>query len=221
MWRHCSPGASLAPKRHRALSAYPQTVRPTGLTPPGFGALLRENHAERGWALLVGRTLPVVERLPIVVASRLIGDPGLKIWLGGVRVVVLVVGAVIPVVPLMWCAIRGLPPVVDMDPVPLLAVEGLLRVLLIVLVTPLRGLRLAVIVGAIRFAVLEVTSGVVVLGILIPVCGSTLVGEDRRSHEHHCRQQPQEQHQPSQLFLLPKASPYSVSRRLEPKTSFP
>src|SRR5829696_2175383 len=146
MWRHCSPGASLAPKRHRALwpwalrasrgqrarcySAYPQTVRPTGLTPPGFGALLRENHAERAWALLVGRTLPVVERLPIVLA------------------------------------IRGLPPVVDMDPVPFLAVEGLLRVLLIVLVAPLRGPRLAVIVGAIRFAVLEVTSGVVVLGIL-------------------------------------------------------
>src|SRR5215203_2152148 len=237
MWRHCSPDASLAPKRHRALwpwalrasrghrarcySAYPQTVRPTGLTPPGFGALLQENHAERGWALLVGRTLPVVEPLPIVLASRLIGYPGLEIWPLGVGVIVLVVLAVIPVVPLMWCTIRSLPPVVDMDPVPFLAVEGLLRVLLIVLVAPLRGLRLTVIVGAIRFAVLEVTSGVVVLGILIPVCGSTLVGQDRRSHEHHCRQQPQEQHQPSQLFLLPKVSPYSICRRLEPKTSFP
>src|SRR5215208_6490064 len=226
MWRHCSPDASLAPKRHRALwpwalrasrghrarcySAYPQTVRPTGLTPPGFGALLQENHAQRGWALLVGRTLPVVERLPIVVASRLIGNPGLEIGLLGVGVIVLVVGAVIPVVPLMWCAIRGLPPVVDMDPVPFLAVEGLLRVLLIVLVAPLRGLRLAVIVGAIRFAVLEVTIGVVVLGILIPVCGSILVGEDRRSHEHHCRQHRQKQHQPSQLYLLPKVSPCSI-----------
>src|SRR5215211_863446 len=210
MWRHCSPGASLAPKRHRALwplealraqgqrarcySAYPQTVRPTGLTPPGFGALLQENHAQRGWALLVGRTLPVVERLPIVVASRLIGNPGLEIGLLGVGVIVLVVGAVIPVVPLMWCAIRSLPLVVDMDPVPLLAVESLLRVLLIVLVAPLRGLLLTVIVGAIRFTVLEVRSGVVVLGVLIAVCGSTLVGEDRRSHEHHCRQQRQEQH---------------------------
>src|SRR5215204_214775 len=237
MWRHCSPDASLAPKRHRALwpwalrasrghrarcySAYPQTVRPTGLTPPGFGALLQENHAQRGWALLVGRTLPVVERLPIVVASRLIGNPGLEIGLLGVGVIVLVVGAVIPVVPRVRFAVRGLPLVVDMDPVPILAVEGLLGVLLIVLVAPLRGLRLTVIVGAIRFAVLEVTIGVVVLGILIAVCGSTLVGQDRRSHEHHCRQQPQKQHQPSQLFLLSKVSPYSICRRLEPKTSFP
>src|SRR5215207_6666110 len=239
MWRHCSPGASLAPKRHRALwpwalrasrgqrarcySAYPQTVRPTGLTPPGFGALLRENHAERGWALLVGRTLPVVERLPIVLAGRLIGNPGLEIGPLGVGVIVLVVGAVIPVVPLVRLAVWGLPVVVDMDPVPCLAVKSLLLVFLVVLVAPriLRGFIVAVIVGAIRFAVLEVTIGVVVLGILVAVCGSTLVGQDRRSHEHHRRQQPQEQHQPSQLFLLPKASPYSISRRLEPKTSFP
>src|SRR5215208_7891469 len=239
MWRHCSPDASLAPKRHRALwpwalrasrghrarcySAYPQTVRPTGLTPPGFGALLQENHAQRGWALLVGRTLPVVERLPIVVASRLIGYPGLEKGLGGVRVIVLVVGTVIPVVPLVRLAVRGLPVVVDMDPVPIFAVERLLLVFLVVLVAPriLRGFIVAVIVGAIRFAVLEVTIRVVVLGVLIPVCGSTLVGQDRRSHEHHRRQQPQKQHQPSQLFLLPKASPYSICRRLEPKTSFP
>ena len=67
---------------------------------------------------------------------------------------------------------------------------------------------MAVILGAIRFTVLEVTSGVVVLGILIAVCGSTLVGEDRRSHKHRCRQQRQEQHQSSQLILLPKESPY-------------
>jgi hypothetical protein len=101
--------------------------------------------------VLVGRTLPVVERLPIVVASRLIGYPGLEIWLGGVRVVVLVVGAVIPVVPRVRLAVWGLPLVVDMDPVPILAVEGLLLVFLVVLVAPgiLRGLRIAV-VGAIR-----------------------------------------------------------------------
>src|SRR5919112_2259386 len=169
-----------------------------------------------GWALLVGRTPPVVERLPIVVASRLVGDPGLEIWLGGVRVIVLVVGAVIPVVPRVRLAVWGLPLVVDMDPVPVLAVESLLLVFLVVLVAPriLRGLRGAVIVGAIRFAVLEVTIWVVVLGVLIAVCGSILVGEDRRSREHHRRQKPQEHHQLSQLFLLPKASSYSISRQL-------
>ena len=86
--------------------------------------------------MLVGRTLPIVERLPIVVAGRLVGDPGLEIWLGGVRVVVLVVGAVIPVVPLVRLAVRGLPLVVDMDPVPFLAVESLLLVFLVVLVAP-------------------------------------------------------------------------------------
>src|ERR671913_1978897 len=162
--------------------------------------------------VLVGRTLPVVERLPIVVAGRLIGYPGLEIGLGGVWVVVLVVGAVIPVVPRVRVAVRGLPLVVDMDPVPILAVESLLLVFLIVLVAPriLRGLIVAVILGAIRFAILEVTIGVVVLGILIPVCGSTLVGQDRRSREHHCRQQPQKQHQSSQLFLLSKVSPCSI-----------
>src|SRR5215203_3403391 len=160
--------------------------------------------------VLVGRTLPVVEGLPIVVASRLVGDPGLEIGLGRVLVIVLVVGAVIPVVPLVRFAVRGLPVVVDMDPVPILAVEGLLVVFLVVLVTPgiLRGLRIAVIVGAIRFAVLEVTIWVVVLGVLIAVCGSTLVGQDRRSHKHHRRQQPQKQHQSSQLFFsFPKQEP--------------
>jgi hypothetical protein len=169
-----------------------------------------------GWALLVGRTLPVVERLPIVVAIRLIGDPGLEIGLSGVRVIVLVVLAVIPVVPRVRVAVRGLPLVVDMDVVPLLAVERLLRVFLIVLVAPriLRGLIVAVILGAIRFAVLEATIGVVVLGLLMPVCGSTLVGQNRRSHEHHCRQQPQKQHQPSQLILLSKVSPYCTSLTL-------
>src|ERR687897_2898221 len=122
--------------------------------------------------VLVSRTLPVVERLPIVVASRLVGYPGLEIWLGGVRVGVLVVGAVIPVVPRVRLAVWGLPLVVDMDPVPVLAVERLLLVFFVVLVAPriLRGLRVAVIVGAIRFAVLEVRSGVVVLRVLIPVC---------------------------------------------------
>src|SRR5688572_3884943 len=165
---------------------------------------------------------PWVEGLPIVLASRLIGYPGLEIGLGGVRVVVLVVGAVIPVVPRVRVAVRSLPLVVDMDVVPFLAVGPLLLVFLVVLVAPriLRGLRLAVIVGASRFAVLEVTIGVVVLGVLVPVCSSTLVGQDRRSREHHRRQQGQKQHQPSQLILLPKASPYSISRRLEPKPPF-
>src|SRR5687767_5588121 len=96
-----------------------------------------------------------VERLPIVVASRLIGDPGFEIWLGRVRVIVLVILAVIPVVPLVRFAVRGLPPVVDMDVVILLAVERLLLVFLIVVITPLsvRGLLVAVVLGAIRFAV--------------------------------------------------------------------
>src|SRR5215218_9858373 len=163
-----------------------------------------------------------VEGLPIVVARWLIGYPRLEIGMGGVRVIVLVILAVIPLVPLMGVAVRGLPPVVDMDPVPLLAVEGLLLVFGIVVITPLsvRGLLAAVILGAIWFAVLEVRIGVVVLGVLIALMRSRLPGQDRRSHEHHCRQQPQKQHQPSQLFLLPKTSPYSISRRLEPKPPF-
>src|SRR5829696_3372364 len=195
------PETRKAPRPARC-SAYPRTV--TLQNAPLRNRCSNVRTTRGGWALLVGRTLPVVERLPIVVASRLIGDPGLEIGLGGVRVVVLVVGAVIPVVPRVRVAVRGLPLVVDMDPVPILAVERLLLVFLVVLVAPriLRGLIVAVILGAIRFAVLEVTSGVVVLGILIAVCGSTLVGEDRRSHEHHRRQQPQEQHQPSHLILL-------------------
>ena len=102
-----------------------------------------------------------------MVASRLVGDPGLEIGLFRVRVVVLVVGAVIPVVPLVRFAVRGLPVVVDMDPVPVLAVESLLRVFLVVLVAPLGSLRLAVIVEAIGFAVLEVTTVVLVLPVLI------------------------------------------------------
>src|SRR5829696_560960 len=104
-----------------------------------------------------------VKRLPIVLASRLIGDPGLEIGLGGVRVVVLVILTVIPGVTLVPRAVRGLPVVVDMDPVPLLAVERLLLVFRIVVtitrrsITPLgvSGLRVAVVLGAIRFAVLE------------------------------------------------------------------
>src|SRR5215210_6273590 len=151
-----------------------------------------------------------VERLPIVVASGLIGDPGLEIGMGGVGVIVLVVLAVIPVVPLMPLSVRGLPPVVDMDVVPILAVKRLLLVFGIVVITPLTvsGPLVAVISGAIRFAVIEVSIGVVVLGVLVALIRRGLPGQDRRSHEHHCRQQPQEHHQPSQLFLLPKASPY-------------
>src|ERR671912_3049915 len=103
--------------------------------------------------VLVGRTLPVVERLPIVVAGRLVGYPGLEIGLGGVWVVVLVVGAVIPIVPLVRFAVRGLPLVVDMDPVPVLALERLLLVVRIPVITPLsvRGLLVTVVLGAIRF----------------------------------------------------------------------
>jgi hypothetical protein len=54
----------------------------------------------------------------------------------------------------------------------------------------------------------EVTTGVVILGVLIPLIRTRLPGQDRRSHEHRCRQQSQKQHQSSQLILLPKASPY-------------
>src|SRR5215213_5432751 len=125
-----------------------------------------------------------VEGLPIVVASGLIGDPGLEIRMARVRVIVFVILAVIPVVPLVRVAIRGLPPL------------------------SVRGLLVAVVLGAIRFAVLEVRSGVVVLGVLIALTRPRLPGQDRRSHKHHGRQQPQKQHQPSQLNLLPKASPY-------------
>src|SRR5215216_482405 len=155
-----------------------------------------------------------VERLPIVIASGLIGDPGFEIGMGGVRVVVLVILAVIPVVPLMRLAVRGLPPVVDMDVVPLLALERLLLVFRIPRVAPLsvRGLLVAVVLGAIRFTVLEVTSGVVVLPVFTALTRSRLPGQDRRSHEHHRRQQPQKQHQPSQLILLSKASPYHFPR---------
>src|SRR5215216_2228674 len=148
------------------------------------------------------------ERLPIVIASGLIGDPGLEIGMGGVRVIVLMILAVIPVVLLVRLAGRQLPLVVDMDPVPLLAVGPLRFVFRIVVITPLgvTGPLVAVISGAIRFAVIEVNGGVVVLGVLIALMRSRLPGQDRRSREHHRRQQPQKQHQPSQLFLLPKAS---------------
>src|SRR5215218_1814300 len=205
------PETRRAQRPARCYSAYPRTV--TLQNAPLRNRCSNVRTTRGGWALLVGRTLPVVERLPIVVAIRFIADPGLEIGLLGMRVVVLVVGAVIPVVPRVRLAVWGLPLVVDMDPVPVLAVESLLLVFLVVLVAPriLRGLRLAV-VGAIRFAVLEVTIWVVVLGVLIAVMRSTLVGQDRRSHEHHRRQQPQKQHQPSQLILLSKASPYHFPR---------
>src|ERR671919_2130573 len=160
-----------------------------------------------------------MKRLPIVLTSRLIGYPGPEIGMGGFGVVVLVILAVIPGFTLVRLAVRGLPLVVDMDVVPVLAVDRLLCVFRIVVtitrrsITPLgvSGLLIAVVLGATRFAVLVPRVGVVVLGVLIAVCGSTLVGQDRRSHEHHRRQQPQKHHQLSQLFLLPKASPYSIS----------
>jgi hypothetical protein len=165
--------------------------------------------------LLVARTLPVVERLPIAVAIGLIGDPSIEIGPSVVWVVVFVVLAVIPVVLRVPIAVRGPPLVVNMDVVVLLAVGRLLCVFRIVRVAPeiVIGPLVPVILGAIRFAVLEVTIGVVVLLLPVAVIRSALVGEDRRSHEHHCRQQPQKQHQPSQLILLPKTSHYSISRR--------
>ena len=155
-----------------------------------------------------------VERLPIVIIRRLVVDPGVEIGMGRVWVIVLMILAVIPVVPLVRVAIRGLPPVVDMDVVPRLAVERLLLVFRIPCVAPLsvRGLIIAVVVGAIRFAVLEVTIRVVVVGVLTALIRSRLPGQDRRSHKHHGRQLPQKHHQPSQLILLSKASPYHFLR---------
>ena len=97
--------------------------------------------------------------LPIVLASGFIGDPCLEIWLGRVRVVVLVVLAVIPVVLLMPLAVWDLPLVIDVDVVVLLAVGPLCLIVCVVLRAPLRSLRLAVEFGAILFAVLEVILG--------------------------------------------------------------
>jgi hypothetical protein len=154
-----------------------------------------------------------------MVASGLIGDPRLEVGLGTVWVIVLVILAVVPVVPIMPLAVRALPVVVDMDVVVLLAVERLLLAcwllgLIDMVKTPtfVTGLLVAVILGAIWFTVLEVTIWVVVLGVLVPLIWSRLLGQDRRSHKHHRRQQPQKYHQPSQLILLPKASSYSISR---------
>ena len=154
-----------------------------------------------------------------MVASGLIGDPCLEVRLGTVCGRVLVILAVIPVVPHMRILVRGLPEVVDMDVVVLLAVDPLRFVLRIVLTTQVivTDLLPAVVLGAIRFTVLEVSIWVVVLGVLVPVMRSILVGEDRRTYKHHRRQQPQKQHQPSQLFFpFPKLVPTN-SRRLEPK----
>ena len=98
-----------------------------------------------------------------MIARGLKGDPGLEIRMGAPRVIVLVILAVIPVVLRVPNAVRGPPLIVDVDVVVLLAVERLLLVFRIVLVAPiiLRGPRLAVIPGAIRFAVIEVSIGVV------------------------------------------------------------
>ena len=93
--------------------------------------------------MLAGRTLPVVEPLPIVVASGLIGDPDLERGPLVERVIVLVILAVIPVVPSVYVAVRGLPLVVDMDVVPLVAVERLRFVIRIPLITPTIGPRCA------------------------------------------------------------------------------
>jgi hypothetical protein len=157
-----------------------------------------------------------------VLASGLIGDPGVEIRMARVRVIVFVILAVIPVVPLVRLAVWGLPRVVDMDVVPLLAVGPLLLVFGIPLITPLsvRGLLVAVVLGAIRFAVLEVRSGVVVLGVLIALTRTRLPGQHRRSHKHHCGKQPQKQHQLSQLILLPKTSVPTISLRLAKNPPF-
>ena len=100
-----------------------------------------------------------------MVASGLIGDPGLEVRLGTVCGRVLVILAVIPVVPHMRILVRGLPEVVDMDVVVLLAVEPLRFVFRITLTTEVivTDLLPAVVVGAIRFTILEVTIWVVVL----------------------------------------------------------
>jgi hypothetical protein len=85
-----------------------------------------------------------VEPLPIVLASGLIGDPGLETPMVGVRVIILVILAVIPSVPFLPLAALGrLPLVVDMDVVPLVAVERLRFVIRIPVITPLIGLRCA------------------------------------------------------------------------------
>jgi hypothetical protein len=103
-----------------------------------------------------------------VIARGLIGDPGLETRTGALRVIALVILAVIPVVLRVPNAVRGPPLIVDMDVVVLLGVERLLLVFRIVLVAPiiLRGARIAVIPGAIHFAVIEASIGVVVLGVL-------------------------------------------------------
>src|SRR5215218_8389760 len=138
-----------------------------------------------------------VEGLPKVLASRLVGDPSLEIGLGGVRVVVLVILAVIPGLTLVPRAVKGL-----------LLVFRIVVTITRRSITPLRvsGLRVAVVLGATRFAVLVETIGVVVLGVLVALTRTRLPSQDRRSHEHHRRQQPQQHHQSSQLILLPKAS---------------
>jgi hypothetical protein len=149
-----------------------------------------------------------VEGLPIVLASGFIADPSLEIGPAAVGVIVLVILAVIPVallvpLPIIW----SLPLVVDMHVVVLLALVHFLWLFGIVLLAPLVGLGLGVSVGAILFAVFEVSIGVVVLPVFIPVMRPTLVGEARRSRKHHhCCQQPHKHHQPSQVFLLPKAT---------------
>ena len=106
-----------------------------------------------------------------MVASGLIGDPRLEVGLREAWVIVLVILAVVPVVLIVPLAVRGLPVVVDMDVVELLAVEPLhlvcrfpgsidIAVITHIFVT---GLLVAVILGAIRFTVVEVTIWVVVL----------------------------------------------------------
>jgi hypothetical protein len=153
-------------------SAYPRTAYPTTeRTPCPFVLSSCRRTTPKGQLLLVARATLVVERLPVVIARALVGHPGSEIRLGGIRVVVPVVLAVVPVVPLVRSAVRGLPPVVDVDVVVLLAVVPLLLVLGIVLVTPVvvGGLPVAVVLVAIGFAVRKVSVWVVVLGELTPL----------------------------------------------------
>ena len=153
-------------------SAYPRTAYPTTeRTPCPFVLSSCGRTTPKGRLLLVARATLVVERLPVVLARALVGHPGPEIRLGGFRVVVPVVLAVVPVVPLVRSAVRGLQPVVDVHVVVLLAVVPLLLVLGIVLVTPVvvGGLPVAVVLVAIGFAVRKVSVWVVVLGELTPL----------------------------------------------------
>src|SRR5215213_7308079 len=102
------------PEARAPCPAYPPpTVYPTELTPCRIYALAGEPLGA-DWCSLLALSYPV-KRLPIVAASRLIGNPRLEIGTGGVRFVVLVILAVIPGVTFVRLAVRGIPLVVEME----------------------------------------------------------------------------------------------------------